>query len=327
MNACSYLRNIFIVAVAWIALVGANVAIGQAYPARTVRIVDVFSAGGSTDTVARILAAKLGSSLNQSVIVENRPGAGGKIGTEYVTKAAPDGYTLFLGLSMALSVNAALYKLPYDTLKDIAPIAGVATGAFVMVSHPSLPATSVKELISLAKAHPGAINFSSSGNGSGGHLFGELLKSRADIKITHVPYNGVVPAVTAVMTGEVSIGLITVASGAQQIKSGRLKALGITSPRRSAIMPNVPTIAESGLPGFEIVATYAMYAPAHTPASVISRLNDALQKAVSESDVRERFAALGIEPSPSSPDEVASKLKEDLAKWGVVIRNAGIRVD
>jgi tripartite-type tricarboxylate transporter receptor subunit TctC len=305
----------------------AGVAGAQTYPTRTVRIVDVFAAGGSTDMVARIVAAKLTPALNQPVIVENRPGAGGKVGTEYVTKATPDGHTLFLGLSIPLAANAALYKLPYDTLADLGSVARVATGAYVLVSHPSLPARSVPELVQLAKGRPGELNYSSSGSGSGGHLVGELLKSRGGINLVHVAYNGVVPALTAVMTGEVSVSLITVASAAEQIRSGRLKALGVTSPQRSRIIPDVPTVAESGLAGFDVVATYGVYGPAGIRSDIVGRLNTELRRIVADEDVRKRFATLGIEPSSSSPEELASGLRSELSKWAKVIQVAGIRVE
>lgn len=305
----------------------ADLASAQSYPARPVRIIDVFAAGGSTDIVARIVALKLAPALNQSVVVENRPGAGGKVGTEYVTRAAPDGHTLFLGLSIPLAANAALYKLPYDTLADLAPVARVATGAYILVSHPSLPASTVSELIRLAKARPGELNYSSSGSGSGGHLVGELLKSRARINLVHVAYNGVVPALTAVMTGEAGVSLVTVASAAEQIRSRRLKALGITSPHRSRIIPDVPTVAESGLPNFDVVATYAMHGPAGIKPEIVGRLNAELRKIVADDEVRKRFAALGIEPSTSSPEELGAALRDELAKWAKVIKDAGIRVE
>lgn len=303
-------------------------AVAQNYPNRLVRIVDVFSPGGSTDFVGRVLASKLSPSVGQQVIVENRPGAGGRIGTESIAKSPPDGYTLLIGLSTTLAASAGLYpKLPYDVVRDLAPISRVATVAYIAVSHPSLPVKSVKELIALAKARPGQLNYASGGSGSGGHLFAELLKSRAGVDIVHVAYNGILLAITSVISGEVGMAFLTITTAVDQIKAGRLRALGITSPRRSAIVPGVPTISEAGLPGFEIVTTFGVFAPAGTPPEIVGRLNAELQKVIAQSDVRERFAALGMEASASSPEELGSLLRNERVLWIKVIKDAGIRVE
>jgi tripartite-type tricarboxylate transporter receptor subunit TctC len=301
-------------------------AAAQNYPSRTVRIVDVFPPGGGTDVVGLVLAAKLSPVFGQSFVVENRPGAAGTIGADSVAKSPPDGYTLFIVTSISLGANTMYAKLPYDTLKDFAPIAKVGSAAYVLVAHPSLPVKSVKELIALAKTRPGQLNYGSAGTGSSTHLAGELLKSRAGIDIVHVPYKGSAPVVIAIVSGETEFGFAAVTSALGQINSGKLRALGVSSLQRNPAMPGVPTVAET-LPGFEAVGHLGIYAPARIPADIVARLNAELQKAVAQSDVRERFAAAGVEPGTSSPDELAAILKNEIAKWSKVIKDAGIRAD
>ena len=301
-------------------------AAAQNYPNRTVRIVDVFPPGGGTDVVGRVLAAKLTPILGQSFIVENRPGAAGTIGAESVAKSPPDGYTLFIVTSISLGANTMYSKLPYDPVRDFAPIAKVGSAAYVLVSHPSLPVKSVKEFIALAKARPAQLNYGSAGTGSSTHLASELLKSRAGIDIVHVPYKGSSPVVIAIVSGETEFGFSAVTSGLAQIRAGKLRPLGVSSLLRNSTMPEVPTIAET-IPGFEAVGILGIYGPARIPADIVARLNAELQKAVAQPDVRERFAAAGVEPSTSSPDELGSILKNEIAKWSKVIRDAGIRAD
>ena len=304
----------------------AHFAAAQGYPNRTVRIIDVFPPGGGTDVVGRVLAAKLTPVFGQPFVVENRPGAAGTIGADSVAKSPPDGYTLFISTSISLGANTMYAKLPYDPIRDFAPIAKVGMAAYVLVAHPSLPVKSVKELIALAKARPGQLNYGSAGTGSSTHLSGELLKSRAGIDILHVPYKGSAPVVIAIVSGETEFGFAAVTSALAQIHSGRLRPLGVSSLQRNPALPGVPTVAET-LPGFEAVGILGVYAPARIPADIVARLNVELQKAVAQPDVRERISAAGVEPSASSPDELGAILKNEIAKWSKVIKDAGIRAD
>ncbi len=301
-------------------------AAAQSYPTRTVRIIDVFPPGGGTDVVGRVLATKLSQVFGQSFVVENRPGAAGIIGTDSVAKSPPDGYTLFIVTSISLGANTMYSRLPYDILRDFAPIAKVGSAAYVLVAHPSLPVRSVKELIALSNSRRGQLNYASAGTGSSTHLAGELLKSRAGIDIVHVPYKGSAPVVIAIVSGETEFGFAAVTSALAQINSGKLNALGVSSLQRNPVIPSVPTVAET-LPGFEAVGHLGFYAPAHIPVDIVARLNAELQKAVALSEVRERFAAAGVEPATSSPDELGFLLKSEIAKWAKVIKDAGIHAD
>ena len=298
----------------------------QGYPNRTVRIVDVFPPGGGTDVVARVLAVRLSQVMGQPFVVENRPGAAGTIGLDSVAKAAPDGYTLLIVTSISVGANTMYSKLPYDPLRDFAPIARVGTAAYVLVCHPSLPVKSVKELIALAKARPGQLNYASAGTGSSTHMAAELLKSRAGLNVLHVPYKGSAPVVIAIVSGETEFGFSAVTSGLAQIRSGKLRAIAISSLQRNPTLPEVPTVAET-LPGFEAVGHLGFYAPARTPADILARLSAELQKAAAEPDARERFAAAGIVPDTSTSDELGAVLKNEIAKWSKIIKDAGIRDD
>ena len=303
-------------------------AAAQTYPNRTIRIIDAFPAGGAADFQARTLAPKLSAALSQPVVVENRPGAGGNVGAEVAAKSPPDGYTLFIGLTSAIAPSVTLYpRLPYDPTKDLMPVSRVGEGVYVFVCHPSLPVKSVKELIALAKSQPGRLNYASSGNGSGPHLAGELFKARTGVVLVHVPYKGGPPSVTGVISGEAEIGFMSVASALAQIKAGKLRALGVTTPKRIAAMSDVPTIAESGVPGYLVVPTFGIYAPAGTSRDIVSLLNAELKKTVEMQDVRERFATQGVEALASSPEELGKVLAAEIALWAKVIKDAGIRVD
>ena len=301
-------------------------AFAQSYPARTVRIVDVFPPGGGTDVVGRVLAAKLSASLGQTFVVENRPGAAGTIGLDSVAKSPPDGYTLLIVTSISVGANTMYPKLPYDPVRDFAPIAKVGTAAYVLVSHPSLPVKSVNDLVALAKTRPGQLNYGSAGTGSSTHMAGELLRARAGINTVHVPYKGSAPVVIVIVSGETEFGFAAVTSALAQVQSGRLRALGISSLQRNPALPAVPTVAET-LPGFEAVGHLGFYAPARTPPEVIARLNAELQKAVVQPDARERFAAAGVEPGTSSPEDMGAIIRNEIDKWAKVIRDAGIRAD
>ncbi len=300
----------------------------QGFPTRPVRIIDAFPAGGAGDVIARILSPRLGEAIGQTVIVENRPGAGGNIGAEVAAKAPADGHTMFMGVSVVLAPSRSLYaNLPYDALRDFMPVSRVGTGAYLLASHPSLPVKSVKDVVALARAKPGALNYASGGIGSGQHLAGELFKSRTGIALTHVAYKGGPPAVAAVAAGESEIGFMTVTAGLGQVNAGRLRALGVTSPQRLPTMPNVPTIAESGYPGFEVTPIFGLYVPTGTPKEVIATLNAAARKTVDNAEVRDRLAAQAVVAGSSTPEELGRSLAEEIAQWTKVIKAAGIRIE
>ena len=300
----------------------------QGFPTRPVRIIDAFPAGGAGDVIARILSPRLGEALGQTVIVENRPGAGGNIGAEVAAKAPADGHTMFMGVSVVLAPSRSLYaNLPYDALRDFMPVSRVGTGAYLLASHPSLPVKSVKDVVALARAKPGALNYASGGIGSGQHLAGELFKSRTGSALTHVAYKGGPPAVAAVAAGESEIGFVTVTAGLGQVNAGRLRALGVSSPQRLPSMPNVATVAESGYPGFEVTPIFGLYVPTGTPKEVIATLNAAARKTVDNAEVRDRLAAQAVVAGSSTPEELGRSLAEEIAQWTKVIKAAGIRIE
>ncbi len=302
-------------------------AAAEAYPARSVRLVVTFPPGGAVDLVGRILAQKLAELLGQSVLVDNRPGGGQIIGSEIVARSAADGYTLLLP-SITHAINPALHaRLPYDTLRDFAPISLAAASPQLLVAHPALPARSVQELIALARAKPGQINYASSGNGSGGHLAMELFRSISGIALTHVPYKGAGPAVVDVVAGQVQLMFTSPLAVSQQIRTGKLVALGIASAQRSSAWPDLPTIAESGVRGYSASLWYGLLAPARTPEPALRVLEAAAVKAVRAPEVRERLLAQAVDPVGSSAREFDAFLREELKKWASVIRNAGIRLD
>ncbi len=300
----------------------------QTFPAKPVRVIDAFPPGGAGDVIARILAPRLAENLGQPVLVENRPGAGGNIGAEVAARSAPDGHTLFMGVSVVLAPSRSLYpKLPYDALKDFAPVSKVGTGAYLFAAHPSLPVRSVRELVALARARPGALNYASGGIGSGQHLAGELFQSRASVKLNHVAYKGGPPAVAAVVSGESEIGFMTVTAGLAQAQSGRLRALAVSSPQRLPTLPDVPTIAESGYAGFDVTPIFGLYVPTGTSREVVSTLNGAVRRAVDDKDVRERLAAQAVVAQSSTPEELAQSLAAEIAQWSKVIEQAKIRIE
>jgi tripartite-type tricarboxylate transporter receptor subunit TctC len=320
-----------IIATAGLALLGTAgglPAVAQQYPAKAIRFVIPYPPGGGSDTIARPLAQKLTESLGQQVIVDNRGGAGGNVGMELVAKAPPDGYTIVMALTAQLAVNPALYrKIPYDPVRDFEPVTLLGSGVYILVVHPSLPAKSVKELIALAKARPGEITYASSGSGSGGHLAGELLKMEGGVDLTHVPYKGGGPALIALLAGEVQVLFATQAASAQHIRSGRIRALGVSTARRSPTMPELPTLAEAGLPDYDSGVWYAILAPAGTPQGIVARLNAEFLKALKQPDYRALLEKSAIEPIGSTPDELGRFIKSELAKYAKVVKDANIRVD
>jgi len=297
------------------------------YPAKPVRIIAPSSPGSGVDIVSRLVGQKLGANLGQQVVVENRAGAGGNLGAEIAAKAAPDGYTLFMA-TPSHAINPALYrKLNYDSIRDFAPISLVMTGQYVLVAHPSLPAKSVKELIALARARPGQLNYASAGNGNATHLAGELLKSLARVDIVHVAYKGSGPALVDLISGQVHFMFPNLVNSLPHIAVGRLRALAVTGAKRATAAPQIPTLVEAGVPGYTVMSWYGMLAPAGTPQAVVARLNGELVKVLRSPDVKERLAGQGADPAGGSPEEFSAFLKEEIAKWGKVVRGAGISAE
>jgi len=314
---------VLFLAVACCAAAGAQ---AQSYPAKPIRLILPFPPGGGTDVVGRLLAQKLGQALGQQVIVDNRAGAGGRIGTDLVAKSLPDGYTLLLATSSVMGTGPALYqKLPFDMPKDFAPISLVAYTAYVLVAHPSVPAKSVKDLVMLAKSKPGRLTYASSGAGGAAHLSGELFSAMAGVKMIHVAYKGSSPGMFSVVSGETDLMFSNALPALPQVKNGRLRALGATTLQRSALLPDVPTIAESGLRGFEVQQNYGVLAPAGTPREIVSRLNQEVGKAMRTEDAKSRLLADGSEAKVSTPEEFEKAITAEIAKWSKVIRQAGIK--
>ena len=296
------------------------------YPVRPIRLVVPQSPGGPSDIIARLTAQKLGDSLGQTVVADNRAGAAGNVGCEIAARAAPDGYTLLLGPPGCLAINPTLYpKLPFDPLRDFEPITQLESGPQMLVVHPSVPAQSVKELVALVKAKPAAFNFSSGGAGTPNHLSSELFRSAAGLQMVHVPYKGTGPALAAVVSGQVQMMIAGLPPSLPQVKSGKLRALAVTSRARSSAAPEVPTVAESGYPGFEMVSWHSILAPAKTPKPIITLLHGELVKVLALPDVKERFASMGVEPVGSTPADFAQHLKSETARFAKVIKAAGIK--
>jgi tripartite-type tricarboxylate transporter receptor subunit TctC len=303
-------------------------AAAQVYPSKPIRMVLPYPPGGGSDTIGRPLAQKLSESLGQQVVVENRGGANGNIGMEHAARAAPDGYTIVFALTAQLAVNPGLYgKVPYDPVKDFAPITLLGNGAYILVVHPSLPAKSVKQLVALAKAQPGSIAYSSSGNGSGGHLAAELLNSMAGIKMLHVPYKGGGPALVDLIAGQVQVLFSTQLASWPHIQSGRIRALAVSTAKRPASIPDLPTIAEAGLPGYDSGVWYGVLAPAGTPRDIITRLNGDVIRALNQPDYRTLLVNNAIDPIGSPPEQLGQYIKSELVKWAKVVKDAGVRVD
>lgn len=303
-------------------------AFGQGYPVKPVRIIIAQAPGSATDVVSRVIGNKLGERLGQPLIIDARPGAGGTLGTEMAARAAPDGYTLFMANNSTHGSNPALYsKLPYDAVKDFAPIIFVAATPYVLCVHPSLPVTTVKQLIALAKSRPGQINYASAGNGSTHHLSGELLKSMAGIDIVHIPYKGTTPAIGALLGGEVSIMFATVTGIQPHIKSGKARALAVTTPKRSHMMPGLPTVAEAGLPGFEMLSWFGLLAPAATPAAIVTRLNAETAKVLGLPDVKSVLTAQGFDVMSGSPEQFGDHIKREIEKITKLAKATGIKAE
>lgn len=317
-----------LVALSFVALaICAGVAAAQSYPSKPVRVIVPFAPGGSTDIVARLLAPRLSENLGQSVVVENRAGGGTTIGMDYVAKSAPDGHTLGVA-TLTFALNPSLFpKLPYNTEKDFAPVSLVSIVPFVMAIHPSVPARSVKQLIGLAKSKPGALNYSSSGIGSASQMAAELFKYMTGTNMVHIPYTGGGPAMVALLSGQVSLFVISIPGGLPHFKSGKLVPLGVTSSKRDPTLPDVPTIAESGLPGYELLEYQGIVAPAGTPRAVINRLQQEIVKSLTAPDLKERFTTSGAYAVGSTPEELADHVKKEIIAWAKVIKAAGIKLE
>ncbi len=299
------------------------------YPTRAVRFIVPYPPGSGTDIVARMLGQKLADAWGQQVLVDNRPGAGAIIGVDAIAKAAPDGYTIGIADNGPLAINPALYpKLPYNPLRDFAPITLVANLPFILVVHPNVAATSVAELVALAKARPGQINYASVGNGSAVHLATELLKTRAGIDLVHVPYKGSAPALNGVLSGEAQVMFVNLLSSQQLVKAGKLRALATGTPKRLLAMPDLPTVAEAGVPGYEYLAWFGVVAPAATPRPIIERLNADLRRVIALPEIRERMVNQGgMEPVGGSAESFAALIPAEIEHWGKLVRETGARVD
>ena len=320
-------RSLSKIAIALVAALMPLIAAAQGYPTRVIRYVVPFPPAGATDILARWVAEKISPVLGQPVVVENRPGAAGGVGTELVAKSPPDGYTILMATA-AQSISETLYvKQPFSFARDLAAVALIARVPNVMEVHPSVPARTVKEFIALAKSRPGQLNFASSGSGTTLHMSGELFKLMTGTDIVHVPYKGSGPAITDLMAGHVSVMWDNLPASMPYIKAGRLRAIAITSAQRYPAFPDLPTVAESGVPGYEASAWFGVVVPAATPREVIVRLNNEINRAVNLPDMKERFAQQGAIPAPGSPEDFAAWIRAEIAKWRKVIKASGARVD
>jgi tripartite-type tricarboxylate transporter receptor subunit TctC len=308
-------------------VLGAAGVFAQSYPTKPIRLIVPYPPGGPTDFVGRLVAQKLSASLGQQVIVDNRPGAGTIIGSELIARAAPDGYSLLFGTGGGTFLAPLILpRVPYEPLKDFAPVAMLVQSPQVLVVHPSVAANTVGELVALAKAKPGALNFASVGTGTSPHLGGELLQALTGTKIVHVPYKGTAPAMTDLIAGQVHLMFSSMPTVLAHVKAGRLRLIGTGGTRRSAVIPDTPTIAET-VPGFELVTWYGIFAPARTPGAIVQRLNGEIEKVLTESDVRERLGAQGLEPTVMTPEALKRYTEQDVSRWARLIKSAGIKAD
>jgi tripartite-type tricarboxylate transporter receptor subunit TctC len=317
-----------LVAAAFLLPMLASVAAAQTFPVRPLRIVVPQAPGGASDALARIMGQRLADRWHQQVVVDNRTGAGGIIGTEIVAKSAPDGYTLLLAYDGTHAINASLYKsLPFSTLNDFSTVATLANVPFVMAINPALPAKSVSEFIAYAKANDGKVNYGSAGNGSANHLLGVMFSKGAGVSLVHVPYKGAAPALTDLIGGTIQAVFTSMPSVVGFVQAGRVRALAVTSAKRSATLPNLPTIAEAAIPGFDVHPWFGLLAPARTPAAVVNRMNEDIAALIRTREVADAFAAQGAEPFITTPDAFNRILKRDIDKWAVVVKESGAKLD
>ncbi len=321
------MNKVFAVLIAALSLVTAA-AFAQSYPDKPVKLIVPFPPGGPTDGMARIIGQKLAETWKQSVVIDNRGGAGGGIAAEAASKAPADGYTVFFATTGTQAINPSLYeKLPYDPIKDFAPISLVATTANILVVNPSLPVKTVKELIAYAKANPGKLTFGSAGNGSSNHLAGELFNTMAGVNMTHVPYKGSAAALNDLLGGQLSMMWDVLSTAMPHVATGKTRPLGVTSLKRSAIAPEVPTIDESGLPGYEVTLWFGVLAPSATPRVIVDKINADLKTILATPDMKERLAKLGAAPAYTTPEQFEALEKSDIAKWSKVVKASGAKVD
>jgi tripartite-type tricarboxylate transporter receptor subunit TctC len=318
----------FMLLTSFIMAPAAPVAAAQAdrYPDKPIRIVVPFTPGGSNDLVGRVLAQKFTESWGQPVVIDNRPGGGSTIGIEMVVRAAPDGYTLLV-TSGGIAINVSLYRLPFNPVKDLAPVALLAQMPYLLAVHPSLPVRTTLELINLAKAQPGKLAYASSGAGTSSHLTMEMFRSLAKIDMLHIPYKGGGPAVNALIGGEVQVIFNVITGTLPAVQAGKLRALGVSSAKRVEVAPEVPTVAESGLPGFEVIAWYNMFAPAGTPRAIVNRINAEVNRRLEQPQVRERFLSLGVVPLTGTPEDLGRYLKFEVDRWAKLIKETGIKLE
>jgi len=306
----------------------ASPAVAQDYPTRSITLVVPYAAGGGNDVMARVVAQKMSAGLGQQIVIENRAGAGGSNATRQVARSAPDGYTLVLGGTGTLGVNPTLYNnVGYDPRKDFAPVGLIGTSALIVLVHPGLPVHSIRELIDLAKSEPGKLNYASAGVGSGIHLGTVLFEQMADITLTHVPYRGSAPALTDLMGGHVAIYFSSLPPAIGLARDGRVRALAVTGAKRSDVFPDLPTVAEAGLAGYESVLHYGIVAPAGTPRQIVDKLNAALRAALDAPDTKEHMATDGTEPLPSTPNEYAADIDREETKWSAIVRKSGAKAE
>ena len=325
--AVAAVRMLVSVAIAATTLIP-TVARAQGYPSKPIRLVVPFPAGGSLDVVARAIGQKLTEAWGQPIVIDNRPGAGGNIGADLVAKSAPDGYTILEGALSTHAVNVSLYaKMPYDPIKDFAPITLVAVTPNVLVLNASYPVNNVSELLAYARANPGKLSFGSGSNGSAGHLAGELFKTEAGIDMVHIPYKGGAPALQALLAGDTQLMFDNLANSAAQIKAGKLKALAVTTAKRSSLTPELPTLSETGLPGFDIYTWWGFMAPAGTPKEIVSKWNAEVTRILASAEMKAFFAQQGAEPAADTPEQFAALIKSEIAKYAKIVKQSGAKVD
>jgi tripartite-type tricarboxylate transporter receptor subunit TctC len=306
----------------------ANLRVGRSFPTKPVRLVLPYPAGGGSDAISRLLAQRLTDIFGQPVVIDNRGGGGGAIGMEIAARATPDGHTILMALTAQLAVNVSLYRaLPYDPVKDFAPVTLLGDGPYLLVLHPSVPAKSVRELVALARERPDRLVFASSGTGSGGHLAGELLMSLTGARLLHVPYKGGGPALIDLLSGQAQVLFAPYASASGHVRSGRIRALAVSTARRPAALPDLPTIAESGVPGYDSGVWYGVLAPAATPPAIVTELHRAIVGALGQPDFRKVLVDAAIDPIGSTPAELGAHIRREIAKWAALIRASGIRVE
>lgn len=321
-----YSRAITVFTVVAASAVTASMLHAQPYPSKPIRMIVPIAAGGGTDAMARLIAQRLGEQMDVSVIVDNRPGAGTVIGTELFARTPADGYTL-MTVAPEFVINPGLRKLPYDPIKDFTAITQLTSGQYFLSTHPSVPVKTLKEFIALARSRPGEINFGSSGNGSANHLAGVLFQQMTGTRLIHVPYKGAGPASVALLGGQIDFMFSNIASAIPHVQSGKLRAIASTGERRSGVSPDVPTVAESGVPGFYVTGFFLLFAPGGTPAEIVSRLNAEAVKALQSAPFKSTLAKLGLEPVGSSPEAAAAFVKAEIAKWTPIVRASGARTD